>query len=333
MSLLSDALKNRLLPWSRQNRAERFIIAREKMSAAQMPDGVTLARRKVTGPRVLVKNRRLYGNVRSLKATWPEAKLGEYLQYKMLCVLDGGIDFQVGNHAVQCGEGFYLIVPPGIKQPMGQPYHAPGGFCDVLNVVLRSHAVQCTLAHGQEGQNYVHTREDYLFKNESLVVLFDLLMQEILGNRTHSLRIAADLLPTFWEILQRDLEEERYINPGPIGRPKTAKEKNIGFEAELLHYIQTHFTRPLTLETTARELYLSRTQFVRKMRQETGKTFVQFLTDYRIAEAKVLLRDSDWTVNAIAEFLGYSSASYFQKVFRREARQSPSKYRKSVQQK
>jgi AraC-like DNA-binding protein len=57
------------------------------------------------------------------------------------------------------------------------------------------------------------------------------------------------------------------------------------------------------------------------------------LTDYRIAEAKVLLRDSDWTVNAIAEFLGYSSASYFQKVFRREARQSPSKYRKSVQQK
>ena len=147
MTQLSIALRDKLIPWAAADAKNRFIVARKKMSAAQMPDGVMLARRKVVGPRVLRKDRRYYGNSRSLKASWPEAKLSEYLQYKLLCVLDGGIDFQLGNYAVQCGAGFYLVIPPGILQPEGVSYHAPGRFCDVLSVVLRSHAMQCTLAH------------------------------------------------------------------------------------------------------------------------------------------------------------------------------------------
>lgn len=133
-------------------------------------------------------------------------------------------------------------------------------------------------------------------------------MRELLGERNGSLAIASDSLTTFWEILQRDVEEELYINPGPLRRSVPARENRAGFEAELLKYIQSHLNQPLTLENTARGLYLSRTQFVRKMRQEVGKTFVQFLTDYRIAEAKALLHDSDWTINAIAGFLGFNSS-------------------------
>lgn len=100
MSLLANALKNKLIPWSRQNPGERFIVAREKMSAAHMPEGVTLARRTIVGPRVVVKNRRYYGNTRGLKAHWPEAKLGQWDHHKMVCVLDGKIDFQIGHSAV-----------------------------------------------------------------------------------------------------------------------------------------------------------------------------------------------------------------------------------------
>jgi AraC-like DNA-binding protein len=69
------------------------------------------------------------------------------------------------------------------------------------------------------------------------------------------------------------------------------------------------------------------------MRQETGKTFVQFLTDYRIAEAKVLLGDSDWTVTTIAGFLGFKSNNYFQTVFRRATGKTPGQYRTDIRKK
>jgi AraC-like DNA-binding protein len=332
MSLLADALKNKLIPWSRQDLSERFIVAREKMSAAQMPDGVTLARRKIVGPRVVVKDRRYYGNTRGLKAHWPEAKLGQWDHYKMVCVLGGKIDFQIGRYAVQCGEGIFLITPPGTIEPIGA-YNAKNFICDALTIVLHPHAIQCFIYHHEDAQIEPLCQGNYLFKNEDLALLFDLFMRELLSERNGSTAIASDLLVTFWDVLLRDVQEELYINPGPRGRPVTAPKNRGDFEAELLRYIQSHLGQPLTLENTARGLYLSRTQFVRNMRQETGRTFVQFLTDYRIAEAKALLRDSDWTVSAIAGFLGFNSATYFQILFRQQTGQTPSQYRKNSRRK
>lgn len=141
MSRLAESLQHQLIPWSRHAQ-ERFIVARAKMSAAQMPDGVTLTRRKIVGPRVIVKDRRLYGNVRRLTAEWPEANMQESGYYKMVYVLAGRIDFHVGNYGVQCGEGFYLLLPPGLPRA-NAPYNAPGYFCKILSMVLYPHAVQC----------------------------------------------------------------------------------------------------------------------------------------------------------------------------------------------
>ena len=308
-------------------------MARSKMSAAQMPDGVILKRRKIVGPRVIVKNRREYGNVRSRIANWPEAGLQEWEHYKMVCVLKGQMDFQAGNYAVQCGEGFYLLLPPGMPEPDGiKSYHGESTFCDVLNIILHPHAVQCFVSHAEQGKR-VECRENYLFKNNGLILIFQVLMEEMFSGRDDSFQIGADLLCAFWTALQRDVQEQKYINPGPVGRPDVMAQKSAGFEADLLHYIQTHLNEALTLENVTRGMYISRAQFARRMRQETGKTFVQFLTDYRIAEAKVLLRDSDWTVTTIAGFLGFTSNNYFQTVFRRATGKTPRQYRTAIRKK
>jgi AraC-like DNA-binding protein len=333
MSLLAETLRAKLIPWSRHNAQERFIVAHSKMSAAQMPDGVLLKRRKIVGPRVIVKNRREYGNVRSRIANWPEAGLQEWEHYKMVCVLKGQMDFQAGNYAVQCGEGFYLLLPPGMPEPDGvKSYHGESTFCDVLNIILHPHAVQCFVSHAEHGQR-VECLENYLFKNSSLIMIFHTLMKEMFSGRDDSFQIGADLLCAFWATLQRDVNEQMYINPGPVGRPDVMAQKSAGFEADLLHYIQTHLNESLTLENVTRGMYISRAQFARRMRQETGKTFVQFLTDYRIAEAKVLLGDSDWTVTTIAGFLGFKSNNYFQTVFRRATGKTPGQYRTDIRKK
>lgn len=333
MSILEEKLNTKLIPWSRLDAQERFIVAREKMSAAQMPDGVILKRRKILGPRVIVRNKREYSNVRSLTANWPEAGLQEWEHYKMVCVLNGQMDFQAGNYAVQCGEGFYLLLPPGIPQPDGfKSYHAESTFCDVLNIILHPHAVQCFFQHAPADRR-VEDLENYLFKNSSLVMIFQALMEEMVNGQDNSCQIGADLLSAFWTTLQREVKEHRYINPGPMRRPEMITQKSAGFEADLLHYIQTHLNKPLKLSTVTRAMYMSRAQFARRMHEETGKTFVQFLTDYRVTEAKVLLRDSDWTITTIAGFLGFRSNNYFQAVFRRATGKTPGDYRESIRKK
>ncbi len=326
MSLLLKALSAKLLNQTHP----QFIVARPKMSASEMPDGVTLTRRRIVGERVIVKDRREYGNVRSYIAHWPAAGLHEWEHHKLVYVLAGRIDFQVGRYAVQGGEGHYLVIPPGMPQPDGKlsPYHAKNSFCELLNVISHPHAVQCFIIRTQFGQSYVEPLENYLFENGDLATLFHLLMEELVGGQQNFNSIGSALLSAFWLALQREVEVERYINPGPIGRPQEIVGDKGGFESQLLRYVQAHLTNPsLKLETVARSLYLSRAQFVRRMRSETGKTFVEYLTDYRISEAKVLLQDSNWTVSTIAGFLGFRSSTYFQAVFRKATGHTPSQYR------
>lgn len=159
-----------------------------------------------------------------------------------------------------------------------------------------------------------------------------MLVEELTEGREDNERIGRDLLSAFWMALQRELREGHYTNPGPFGRPEvlqTKRDDTSDFKTELLYYVQTHLNQPLTLERAARGMYLSSAQFARRMRQETGKSFVQFLTDYRIEEAKVLLRDSNWTVTAMADFLGFTTPSYFQIVFKRHTGKTPTQYRGS----
>jgi AraC-like DNA-binding protein len=326
MGQLSEVLRAKLIPWSRHDADERFIVARPKMSVAEMPDGVILKRRKLTGPRVIVKDKRLYGNMRGICAEWPQDGMHEWEGHKMICVLAGRMSFQAGNYSIECGEGYHLILPPGTPQ---RPCYLEGYYCEILHVILHFNAVQCFFRRSQPSRKEEHG-ENYLFKNSKLVLIFQALMEEMIDGEGQYQQTGADLLAAFWTILQREVEAQRYINPGRMRQSESAPEKSASFEADLLAYIQTHLDKSPTLESVARGMHLSRSQFVRRIREETGKTFVQFLTDCRIAEAKVLLRDSDWTGAAIAEILGFATDHYFLEVFRRATGKTPGQYRKEI---
>ena len=74
---------------------------------------------------------------------------------------------------------------------------------------------------------------------------------------------------------------------------------------------------------------MSISYFSAQFKQHTGKTFVEYLTDVRLEQAKELLSFHDMKTYEIAESVGYSDPQYFSVIFKRHVGVSPKQYRAS----
>lgn len=82
----------------------------------------------------------------------------------------------------------------------------------------------------------------------------------------------------------------------------------------------------ISVAALAQESGLSRSGFFERFRSEVGCAPMQYLTDWRMALARALLRDGRLTNDQIALRVGYGSASAFGMAFQRHAGVSPRAY-------
>ncbi len=64
--------------------------------------------------------------------------------------------------------------------------------------------------------------------------------------------------------------------------------------------------------------------------EETGQSFVSYLTDYRMERALFLLMEQQEKTYVIANMVGYSDPNYFSYVFKKKYGLSPSKYKQNM---
>ncbi len=93
-------------------------------------------------------------------------------------------------------------------------------------------------------------------------------------------------------------------------------------------YIITHLHKRVTLEDTADFLGISTAYLSRLFRDETGMTFSEYVNKLKIEEASALLLYTEYTDTEISSLLGFSTQSYFIKVFRHFTGTTPKKYKK-----
>lgn len=100
--------------------------------------------------------------------------------------------------------------------------------------------------------------------------------------------------------------------------------------AEALRLIHTGRLETLTVERIAREIPVSRRQLEVKFRKFHGRTMLEELQLVRIERAKQMLRETDASMDRVAQTVGFSATSYFLQTFRKHVGSSPSKYRHEV---
>jgi two-component system response regulator YesN len=97
---------------------------------------------------------------------------------------------------------------------------------------------------------------------------------------------------------------------------------------EALAYIQQNYKNAeLSIQHLCKDLYISTSYFSAIIKNYTGKTFLEFLTETRINKAKELLRTTGLKTSEIAEMVGYQDAHYFSISFKKLTGKSPSEFR------
>lgn len=92
-------------------------------------------------------------------------------------------------------------------------------------------------------------------------------------------------------------------------------------------YILRHISEPITTDALSKELGMNRTYLCSLFTEETGHTINQYVTQVKMEEAKRLLEITSKPIAEIAEYLGYSTQSYFQRVFKTHTGRTPGEYR------
>ena len=97
--------------------------------------------------------------------------------------------------------------------------------------------------------------------------------------------------------------------------------------SKAISYIRQNYAGKITLEQTAKMVYLSRSYFSKLFAEETGTTFSNFVIQTRIEKSKQLLLNSGIALADVACMVGFVDQSYYTKCFRRLVGVSPGKYR------
>ena len=93
--------------------------------------------------------------------------------------------------------------------------------------------------------------------------------------------------------------------------------------------ISARFAEPLTAQSIAAELYVSRSKLCEAFRHVRGKGVAECLRDERMKAACQLLACSTATVTETARAVGYARASSFDEAFRREFGCSPTEWQRA----
>ena len=95
---------------------------------------------------------------------------------------------------------------------------------------------------------------------------------------------------------------------------------------EILEFIQTNY-RTVTLEELARRFYLSVPYLSKYIKEKSGKTFCDTVSEIRMQRACTLLRGETISVEKVAEKVGYPSVEHFNRQFKKRYGSTPLEYR------
>lgn len=180
-------------------------------------------------------------------------------------------------------------------------------------VLFRQPESVCSLKDWEEGRRIFESIIHNLLKKHRIQIYIGV---GSLYNDPHLLHYSfkeaelARSLPPFHEVSLRYYEE-------------ISKEPNIRKSTEFIH---THFGEEMTAKDVAKHVNLSYSHFIRLFKKETGNNFSEYVTFVRLRNGVRLLRQTNYTIEEVAEVTGFNTPNYFSSTFKKFVGTTPREF-------
>ena len=157
-------------------------------------------------------------------------------------------------------------------------------------------------------------------KNNILVILEELLREGEERRIGYEMNIKAD----FFKLIVWYLRETEDFD----GNSEFSHIDNEERMKLIFDYVNQNYMLPITTAEAAQYVFLSYTYFCKMFKTNTGCTFMEYLNNVRLVEAKKLL-NMDISISNVALKTGFKDQNYFSRLFKRKFNVTPSKYKKN----
>lgn len=160
---------------------------------------------------------------------------------------------------------------------------------------------------------------DLLVRQFALIVLLvlserrsisDMKAQAI--NQINQATVISQIITTIMTVFKQTISDQQHFSDNVMA---------------ICRIVERRYREPLSLSIVADELHLNAVYLGQLFKQDTGRSFSQYLNDYRINVAVEMLRNPSLDVNYIAAEVGYQNQSYFYRIFKQQTGLTPLEYR------
>lgn len=96
--------------------------------------------------------------------------------------------------------------------------------------------------------------------------------------------------------------------------------------SDIKRYFEDNISNQLTIDDICTHFCVSQSSLAKKFRIETGSGLMEYFTQVKVGEAKRRIREGSGSLAEISESLGYTSSSYFSRVFKKHTGMTPTEY-------
>ena len=99
---------------------------------------------------------------------------------------------------------------------------------------------------------------------------------------------------------------------------------------EVKEYLAAHVCEKLSLAALCAHFWVGQTSLAKKFKKETGQSLIEYFTELKIEQARLMIATSPKNFTEIAAELGFSSVNYFSKSFKAKVGMTPTAYSRYV---
>lgn len=93
-------------------------------------------------------------------------------------------------------------------------------------------------------------------------------------------------------------------------------------------YVKEHYQEDIDRRVIAAEFFLAPEYLSKMYKKQTGKSLTDYIGEYRIEQAKILLKKGELRIGDVSEAVGFKNFTYFSTMFKKYTGVSPNQYRR-----